>query len=87
MVAEQIKARGRVFVLVHDLPEEGDVVHYFQDGHRWRYCGGRRGGKAAAVRVMPHHGEEAQPRWVPMRAVVAVYRWHRKTQGALPGVR
>lgn len=74
--AETIRARRRIYVEV-DRSEacKGDVARIYDHGVRTLAVLDCRGGKTAGIKVQPWN---AEPKWVPMTKVLAVFRWHKK---------
>lgn len=76
--ATEARISRRVYVAVPAAEAEpGDVVEYLEGGTRSRRTHrvtGRRGGKAAAVRVELHSHEGAVQRWVPLGDVQRCWR-------------
>jgi len=73
---ESIRARRRIYVGVDPgEARKGDVARVYDHGVRTLVVLDRRGGKNAGLKVQPWN---AEPRWVPMAKVLAVFRWHRE---------
>lgn len=73
---ETIRARRRIYVSVDPSEaRKGDVARVYDHGVRTLVVLDRRGGRNAGLKVQVWN---AEPRWVPMAKVLAVFRWHRE---------